>query len=177
MWSKQFLLGVGPGNFWAYDVRFTQLPKYLREFNKTGLGVSHNGYLQMLAEVGPLGLLCYVSFIAVMVVIAVQLYRRSRAPVKPLRGFFGWLGFQLSVESEKRSGRILALIGLGLVCGSAIGDITSGAFFLQPRQFGSSGGLPQVMTSWIVWGCVMYKDQLWRTANRALAFSKQRGDE
>jgi O-antigen ligase len=138
---------VGPGNFWAYDQRFTHLPKFLREFNKTGLGVAHNGYLQVLGELGPLGVFFYLSFTVVMVLISVQLFRRSNT-------------------AETRKDRILALIGLGLICGSALADFTSGAFFVQPRQFGSTGSLPQILSSWFVWGCVMYKDQLWRTARR-----------
>ena len=48
VWSKQPLLGVGPGNFWTYDQRFTHLPILLANFQKTGLGVAHNGYLQAL---------------------------------------------------------------------------------------------------------------------------------
>jgi O-antigen ligase len=172
VWSKQPLLGVGPGNFWAFDERFTQLPKYLRQFNKTGLGVSHNGYLQMLAELGPIGISFYLLFMIIMIVIAVQLYRHSKLPKKPASGILKWLELNLSLESEKRSSRILGLIGLGLICGSAVGDFFSGAFFLQPRQFGSAGGLPQVMTSWIVWGCVIYKDQLWRTAHKWLKIER-----
>jgi O-antigen ligase len=153
VWSKQPVLGVGPGNFWAYDQHFTQLPKYLREFNKTGLGVAHNGYLQMLGELGPLGVFFYLAFIVVMIIIATQLFLRSNTP-------------------EKRNDRILGLVGLGLICGSAFGDFTSGAFFLQPRQIGSADGLPQVLTSWFVWGCVIYKDQLWRMARRTLRIEK-----
>lgn len=154
VWSKQPLLGVGPGNFWAYDQRFTQLPKYLRDFSKTGLGVSHNGYLQTLGELGPLGLFFYLAMIVVIAVIAVRLFRRSKSP-------------------EKRNDRMLALVGLGLVCGSALGDFTSGAMFLQPRQVGSSGSLTQVLSTWIIFGCIMYKDQIWRTARKKLRFDKQ----
>jgi len=154
VWSKQPLLGVGPGNFWAYDQRFTQLPRYLRDFSKTGLGVSHNGYLQTLGELGPLGLLFYLAMIVVIIVVAAQLFRRSKAP-------------------EKRNDAMLALVGLGLVCGSALGDITSGAMFLQPRQVGSSGSLTQVLSTWIIFGCIMYKDQLWRMARKKLKFDRQ----
>jgi len=154
VWSIQPLLGVGPGNFWAYDQRFTQLPKYLRDFSKTGLGVSHNGYLQTLGELGPLGLLFYLSMIVVIIVVATRLFQRSKA-------------------EGKRSDAMLALVGLGLVCGSAFGDITSGAMFLQPRQVGSSGSLTQVLSTWIIFGCIMYKDQLWRMARKKLRFDKQ----
>jgi O-antigen ligase len=147
VWSKQPVLGVGPGNFWAYDQRFTQLPKYLRQFNKTGLGVAHNGYLEILGELGPLGIFFYLAFIIVMIVICVQLFRRSNTP-------------------EKRADRILGLVGLGLTCGSALGDFTAGSFFLPPGQIGSSGNITRIVASWFVWGCVLYKDQLWRIARR-----------
>ncbi len=154
VWSKQPILGVGPGNFWAYDQRFTQLPKYLRDFSKTGLGVSHNGYLQILGELGPLGLCLYLAMIVVIAVVAMRLFRRSKA-------------------AGKRNDAMLGLVGLGLVCGSAFGDITSGAMFLQPRQVGSSGSLTQVLSTWIIFGCIMYKDQLWRMARKKLRFDKQ----
>ena len=110
--------------------------------------MSHYGYLQFLGELGPLGVFFYLAFIVVMIVICVQLFRRSNTP-------------------EKRNDRILGLIGLGLICGTALGDLTSGAFFLQPRQLGSADRLPQVIASWFVWGCVLYKDQLWRMTRRA----------
>jgi O-antigen ligase len=150
VWSKSPLLGVGPGNFWAYDTLFTQLPLYLRNFSKTGLGVAHNGYLQILGELGLPGLFFYLAFMVVMAIIALRLFRRSNAP---------------GALDE----RVLGLVGLGLVCGSALGDFTSGAMFLQPRQLGSSGSLTQVLSTWIIFGCVMYKDQVWRKARRTFA--------
>ncbi len=187
VWSKQPILGVGPGNFWAYDQRFTQLGLYLRQFEKTGLGVSHNGFLQMLGEVGPLGLFFYLAFIVVTTVVSARLFQRSKIKSKPSSGLLKLLdlNFSSEVEKEKRNDRILGLIGLGLICGSAVGDFTSGAFFLQPRQIGSASGLPQIMTSWIVWGCVIYKDKLWRIAQRGfrsrrplnILFSKEKAEE
>ncbi|HYL42703.1 MAG TPA: hypothetical protein VEU97_04900, partial [Ktedonobacteraceae bacterium] len=56
----------------------------------------------------------------------------------------------------------LGLAALGLICGSVVADYTSGFFFLPPRQLGGFNDLPQVVTAWILWGCVIYKDQLWR---------------
>jgi O-antigen ligase len=147
VWRLSPLLGVGPGNFWAYDQRYTQLPFYLRDFSKTGLGVSHNGYLQTLGELGIPGLFLYVTFMVVVVVISLRLYRRS------------------SVKTHLND-RMLGLVSLGLVVGSAFGDFTAGAMFLQPRQVGSSSSITQVISTWIIFGCVMYKDQLWRMAHR-----------
>ena len=153
VWSKHPLFGVGPGNYWAYDLVFTQLPLYLRQFNKTGLGVTHNGYLQILGELGPVGLFFYLAFMVVMIITSVRLLRRSNTP-------------------ETRNDRILALVALGLVCGSAAGDFTSGAMFLQPRQVGSSVDISHVLSTWFIFGFVMYKDQLWRMARWGLRLEK-----
>jgi O-antigen ligase len=150
VWSKSPLLGVGPGNFWAYDTVFTHLPLYLRNFAKTGLGVAHNGYLQVLGELGVGGLFFYLAFMVVMAFICLRLVLRSSS-------------------AGQLPDRVLGLVGLGLVCGSALGDFTSGAMFLQPRQLGSSGSLTQVLSTWIIFGCVMYKDQVWRKARQAAA--------
>ena len=171
VWSKQPFLGVGPGNFWAYDQRFTQLPFYLRNFNKTGLGVAHNGFLQILGELGPAGLFFYLSFIVVIAFVSIRMFRRSRVQkVTTSKNRLRWLDLHFYAESEQRLDRMLALVGLGLICGSAIGDFFAGSFFLQPRQIGGFNDLPQVLTSWIIWGCVLYKDQIWRKARKKLRY-------
>src|SRR2546428_10058674 len=121
VWSKQRLLGVGPGNFWAYDQRFTQLPLYLRNFNKTGLGVAHNGFLQILGELGPIGLCFYLSFIVVIIVVSIRMFRRSKVQkITTSKNRLRWLDLHFYVESEQRYDRMLALVSLGLICGSTI---------------------------------------------------------
>jgi O-antigen ligase len=171
VWGKQPLLGVGPGNFWAYDQRFTQLPFYLRDFNKTGLGVAHNGFLQVLGELGPIGLFFYLSFIVVIIVVSVRMFRRSQVQkITTGKNRLRWLDLHFYAESVQRHDRMLAMVGLALVCGSAVGDFFAGSFFLQPRQIGGFNDLPQVLTSWIIWGCVLYKDQIWRMARKKLRY-------
>ncbi len=152
VWTKRPILGVGPGNLWAYDQTFSQLPEGVRNFGKSGLGVAHEGYLQTLGELGPLGLLCQVAFIAIMIIASVRLYRRSRA----------------ASTEEARQSCILGLIGLGLICGSSAGDFVAAYFFLPPRQSVHVASLPQAMASWVIYGCVLYKDQIWRLTRRGL---------
>jgi O-antigen ligase len=123
------------------------LPLYLRNLASDGLGVAHNGVLQILTELGPLGVVCYYGFALLVVIMAIRLYRRSRSP-------------------EKRADRILALICLGLVFGSLAADPVSGIFFLPPSQIGGWNDLPRVMSTWIMFGCLIYKDTLWRTSRR-----------
>lgn len=147
VWGKRPILGVGPGNFWSYDQVYTQLPFLLRNFDSTGLGVAHNGVLQTLGELGPLGVVCLLSFVVVVFITAHTLFRRSKTP-------------------EKRDDRVLGLVCMGLVLGSLAGDFFSGSFFLPPRQIGSFKDLPQVLTTWIMFGCLFYKDKIWRMAHR-----------
>lgn len=152
VWSKRPVFGVGPGNLWAYDQVFTHLPQGLRNFAASGLGVAHEGYLQTLGELGPVGLFFQVAFIVVLIIAAARLFQRSRDVSK----------------AEIRSDRILGLVGLGLICGSSAGDFVASYFFLPPRQSVHIASLPQALTSWVIYGCVIYKDQLWRLARRGL---------
>lgn len=173
VWSKQGLLGVGPGNFWAYDQVFTNLPRSLRNFNVTGLGVAHNGYLQILGELGPIGEFFWLSFIVVVIVMAVRLFRRSKMKeVKGAGAFLDFIGLPLFANPEKRDDRVLALVCLGLITGSAVADTFAGGFFLPPRQVAILSELSQVITSWVVWGFVMYKDQIWRMTQRGVDLNK-----
>lgn len=195
VWSKQPLLGVGPGNFWAYDQAFTNLPKALRNCNATGLCVAHNAYLQILGECGPIGLFLFVAFPVIMIVLATMLYRRARLPRKrdernmatsilsrigldyvvlPERvkkphekpGFWHRLArtFCDDNRSVRHEDQVLALSILGLTLGSLVADFFAGGFFIPPRQISVLTEMPQVVTSWIMWGILMYKDQVWRLA-------------
>jgi O-antigen ligase len=147
IWSKRPILGVGPGNFWSYDQIFTHLPVLLRNFDTTGLGVAHNGMLQVLGELGPLGDICLLSFVAVVFITGRDLYLRSKTP-------------------ERRDDRILGLVCMGLIFGSLAGDFFSGSFFLPPRQIGSFKDMPQVLTTWIMFGFLFYRDKIWRLTHK-----------
>ncbi|MFL5663859.1 MAG: O-antigen ligase family protein [Ktedonobacteraceae bacterium] len=168
VWSKQPMLGVGPGNFWTYDQRFTHLPILQANFNKTGLGVAHNGYLQTLGELGPIGLFLQLALIFLLILTCFRLFNRShksltkKTPTTSSETFQARLGINLFQNSEQRKDAALGLAALGLICGSVVADFTSGFFFLPPRQLGGFNDLPQVVTAWILWGCVVYKDQIWR---------------
>ena len=153
VWSKRPWLGVGPGNAWGYDQVYTMLPPLIRDFNKTGLGVAHNGYIQTLTELGPIGLFFLIASIIVIAVAATRLYRRSNT-------------------QETCTDRVLGLIALGLICGSVVGDYTSGSLFLPARQVGMVNEIPSVLTSWILFGCVLYKDQLWRLTRKRLSIEE-----
>lgn len=149
IWHKRPILGVGPGNVWAYDQVSSHLPQGLRNIDLSGLGVAHEGYLQTLTELGPLGLLCQIAFLLLLILAAWRLFRFAKQR--------GWLN-----ES------ILGLAGLGLVCGAMAGDLTSSYFFLPPRQALHVVNLPMALMHWVVYGCVLYKDKIRRMTLKGL---------
>jgi O-antigen ligase len=172
VWLKQPVLGVGPGDFWAYDQVFTNLPRSLRNFNATGLGVAHDGYLQVLGELGPLGLLFWIAFPIVVFLLAFRLYRRVSSTMPRIRRKGNLLhmidlGLFADADPKRRRDAMLALVCMGLIVGSAVGDTFSGGFFLSPRQISALNDVPQIVSSWIIWAAVMYKDKLWRLARKA----------
>jgi len=174
VWSKQPLFGVGPGDFWEYDQTFTNLPRALRNFNTTGLGVAHNGYLQILGELGPIGLFFQLSMIAVLIYVAAQFFFRSPVVKKHTRGFFHLIDLELFAKTEKLEDRILGLIVIGIITGSAVADFVSGSFFLPARQVSSLNAVPEPMTTWFLVGCLLYKDQLWRMAKKGIKLKEAR---
>lgn len=204
VWHKRPWFGVGPGNLWAYDQHYTGLPIGLRNCSKSGLCVAHEGYLQILGEIGPFGEIFWLSMIALLIFTAVQLCRRSKLDEKPDRGFWGLIGLRLPAgpvpvqkpdpllspfgrwkqksikwpirelfkpnyepQAAIRKDRILGMICLGLLTGSMAGDLFTSNFFLPPRQAYHTVQLPQVLTYWIMYGCLLYKDKLWRNAQTA----------
>lgn len=202
VWSKQPVFGVGPGNFWAYDQAFTNLPRALRNCNTTGLCVAHNAYLQALGEVGPLGLFFFVAFPVVMIVLAALLYRRAYLPRKKTKAnifavMVEAIGFELAdvpalpqdpkakagfwrgvkraflddARSQRHVDRMLALSVIGLTAGSLVADFFAGSFIIPPRQISVLAEMPQVATTWIMWGLLMYRDQQWRLARRKAQYT------
>jgi len=65
------ILGVGPGNYYNYTVLFPILGWYV-EFN------SHNNYVDIVAQTGVLGLICFIWF--VIVVGRLGWHLRNRVP-------------------------------------------------------------------------------------------------
>ena len=124
VWHKRPVLGVGPGNVWVYDQISTHLPSGLRNINKSGLGVAHEGYLQTLTELGPLGLLCQISFLAIMLLAAWRLYRYAKAEGK-LSGLWRGCG-----RSDLQLLLFATAPGIAL-CESADGDDALGRLWLR----------------------------------------------
>jgi O-antigen ligase len=71
IWKQQPILGVGPGNFNLYMIEFAP-PSYFVGFNEIGLNTFHNYYIQVLVELGILGL---VATLILMFLIGRRLYK------------------------------------------------------------------------------------------------------
>ena len=77
-----------------------------------------------------------------------------------------WTAAKSDARSERHVDRMLALSAIGLTIGSMFSDFFAGGFFIPPRQISILSEMPQVVTSWIIWALVMYKDQKWRKTCR-----------
>lgn len=95
-WTHRPIFGFGPGNYWVFDQFYTTLARNLRNFTVTGLGLAHNGYLQVLVELGPLGDFFYIASTIMIALAGYRLYRRYQ------------------VQRKKYAGGIMSLIDLGL---------------------------------------------------------------
>lgn len=92
IWARHPALGVGPGNAWPYMHRYSVLD------------TPHSQYVNLLLELGPLGLAAMLAFI--LLALRLALGARARAPARDARAFFlAWAaGFS------------------GLALGSVVGD-------------------------------------------------------
>ena len=81
-WTHRPIFGFGPGNYWVFDQFYTTLARNLRNFAVTGLGLAHNGYLQVLVELGPGGEFFYIASTIVIAIAGYRLYKRYRVPRK-----------------------------------------------------------------------------------------------
>jgi hypothetical protein len=79
IWEKAPLLGVGPGNSYVYMLK------------RSSIGTPHNQYLNLLVEVGLVGLVCWLWFLVQALRTGLQIYRRARDP-EHVTLALGWLG-------------------------------------------------------------------------------------
>ncbi len=73
--SEDPFLGVGPGNF-----RFHYLEETGRPPGTTTIGVVHNAYLDLAAELGLLGLVLFLAYLGAVFLRATQARRHHRGP-------------------------------------------------------------------------------------------------
>lgn len=79
IWSRSPVLGVGPGNNYPYMVRYS------------ALATAHNQYVNILIELGAIGLACFAVFSFQAIRVGLALRRGARVPSHRTL-VIGWLG-------------------------------------------------------------------------------------
>lgn len=129
IWTGYPIFGVGPANSYAYMTRYSVI------------GTPHNQYINVLLELGLVGLVCFLAFLVAGFVTGVRLYYWVRDPFH--RAFvLGWLG-----------------LFVGMAAGGMAADVT----LLSIRN----GGLPNFALyyhQWILMGLAMSVVRLERQA-------------
>ncbi len=74
IWSRSPVLGVGPGNNYPYMLRYS------------ALGTAHNQYVNILIELGAIGLVCFAVFAYQALRLGLALWRTRARPVAPETG-------------------------------------------------------------------------------------------
>ncbi len=101
-WTHRPIFGFGPGNYWVFDQFYTTLARNLRDFAVTGLGLAHNGYLQVLVELGPAGEFCYIASTVMIAIAGYRLYKRYLIPrKKPVGGIVGFSDLGLAIDPNE----------------------------------------------------------------------------
>jgi O-antigen ligase len=79
IWSRAPVLGVGPGNNYPYMLRYS------------ALGTAHNQYVNILIELGAVGLACFLVFLCQALRLGLRLWRTARVP-SHRKLVLAWLG-------------------------------------------------------------------------------------
>jgi O-antigen ligase len=79
IWSRAPVLGVGPGNNYPYMLRYS------------AIGTAHNQYVNILMELGVVGLACFVVFLYQALRLGLRLWRTARVP-SHRKLVLAWLG-------------------------------------------------------------------------------------
>lgn len=79
IWLRHPVFGVGPGNNYPYMLRYSTV------------GTPHNQYVNVLMELGVIGLACFLLFAFRAIRTGLAVWRRSREPLHQ-KVALGWLG-------------------------------------------------------------------------------------
>jgi O-antigen ligase len=79
IWAKYPVFGVGPGNNYPYMLRYSSL------------GTAHNQYMNILIELGLVGLVCFLAFAVRALMTGLALWRTVRNPVHRTM-VLSWIG-------------------------------------------------------------------------------------
>jgi O-antigen ligase len=134
IWSRYPGLGVGPGNNYPYMLRYSSL------------GTAHNQYINILIELGVVGLACLLAFAVQAIRVGVRVWRSAR----------------------ERVHRTLALAWLGLFSGMLVGGFF-GDFMLPSIRNSGLELFAEFYVQWIILGLLVSASAIerWHTVRAA----------
>lgn len=123
IWQHSPYFGVGAGNFQFFD----------RVYGSDRVGVAHNQYLQMLAEMGVQGLLCLIWLMAAVGYKVVKCFNAAKT----------------------RLGKSIALAYLGFYISIVFAGFFTGSFLPSAAAGGGTGPFVEASYRWMLLGLVL----------------------
>lgn len=123
IWLHSPYFGVGAGNFQFFD----------RVYGTDQVGIAHNQYLQMLAEMGIQGLLCLIWFLAAT----------------------GYKTWQCYNSARSRLGKSVALAYIGFYIAIVFGGLFTGSLIPSAASGGGTGPFVEASYRWMLLGLVL----------------------
>ncbi|HVB24153.1 MAG TPA: O-antigen ligase family protein [Ktedonobacteraceae bacterium] len=123
IWQHSPIFGVGAGNYQFFD----------RTYSIDKVGVAHNQYLEILAEMGLQGLICY-------------LWLLTAIGIRSLKAFFA---------AKTRIARSIALTQIGVFVTILMGGFFEDFFLPSAASGGGTGAFIEASYRWILLGLVL----------------------
>ncbi len=143
-WNHAPIMGTGAGNYQFFDLAY----------GTDVVGVAHNQYLEVLAEMGLQGLFCLLWAIAAVGWICVKSFRTARS----------------------RLGKSLALAYLGYYVSIIFGGLFTSSFVPSAADGGGTASFVEVSYRWLLLGLVLSTPNWEQEAQAAEEDDHQKGD-
>lgn len=123
IWQRSPIMGVGAGNYQFFDVTYgTDI-----------VGIAHNQYLQVLAEMGVQGLLCLFWLTAAV----------------------GLVAYKSFATSKSRLSKALSLAYTGYFVALIFGGLFTSTFIPSAAAGGGTGPFVEVSYRWLLFGLIL----------------------
>ena len=135
IWLRSPYFGVGAGNYQFFD----------RAYGTDVVGLAHNQYLSVLAEMGVQGLIC---FIWLLIAVGVRTFKSMK-------------------EAKTNLGKSIALAYIGFYANIVFGGFFTGIFIPSSASGGGTGPFVEASYRWLLLGLVLSIPNLEKEAETA----------
>ena len=123
IWLRSPYFGVGAGNYQFFD----------RIYGHDQVGVAHNQYLEVLAEMGIQGLICLIWL---LIAVGIQIFKSFK-------------------EAKTNLGKAIALAYIGFYTNIIFGGFFTGIFIPSSAAGGGTGPFVEASYRWLLLGLVL----------------------